>query len=279
MPLNPFMQETIRRALAEDVGNGDITSELTIELSSCSRAVFRAKESFVLAGMPFVQEVFHQVDPELTLTIKKKEGVSVKCGDLLAEAAGRTRSLLIAERTALNILQRVSGIATLTRQFVEAVRGTGVRITDTRKTTPGFRSFEKYGVRVGGGWNHRFGLYDGVLIKDNHIAAAGGIAGAVNRAKKAHHLLKIEVEVSSLKEVREALDARADVIMLDNMGIADIRKAVSLVDGRALLEVSGGVLLATVADLAATGVDIISSGALTHSARAVDISMKIVKKG
>jgi len=279
MPFDPFIQETIRRALAEDVGNGDITSELIIDLSARSRAVFRAKESFVLAGMPFVQEVFHQVDPELTLTIKKKEGISVKRGDLLAEAAGRTRSLLMAERTALNILQRVSGIATLTRQFVEAVKGTGVRITDTRKTTPGFRSFEKYGVRIGGGWNHRFGLYDGVLIKDNHIAAAGGIAKAIDRTRRVHHLLKIEVEVSSLKEVEEALNARADVIMLDNMDITDIRRAVAFVGKRALLEVSGGVSLATVADLAATGVDIISSGALTHSARAVDISMKIVRKG
>ncbi|NLI28853.1 MAG: carboxylating nicotinate-nucleotide diphosphorylase [Nitrospiraceae bacterium] len=279
MPFDPFIQETIRRALAEDVGNGDITSELIIDLSARSRAVFRAKESFVLAGMPFVQEVFHQVDPELTLTIKKKEGISVKRGDLLAEAAGRTRSLLMAERTALNILQRVSGIATLTRQFVEAVKGTGVRITDTRKTTPGFRSFEKYGVRIGGGWNHRFGLYDGVLIKDNHIAAAGGIAKAIDRTRRAHHLLNIEVEVSSLKEVEEALNARADVIMLDNMDITDIRRAVAFVGKRALLEVSGGVSLATVADLAATGVDIISSGALTHSARAVDISMKIVRKG
>lgn len=185
----------------------------------------------------------------------------------------------MAERTALNILQRVSGIATLTRQFVEAVKGTGVRITDTRKTTPGFRSFEKYGVRIGGGWNHRFGLYDGVLIKDNHIAAAGGIAKAIDRTRRAHHLLNIEVEVSSLKEVEEALNARADVIMLDNMDITDIRRAVAFVGKRALLEVSGGVSLATVADLAATGVDIISSGALTHSARAVDISMKIVRKG
>lgn len=279
MPLDPFVQETIRRALAEDIGNGDITSELTIDETSRSRATFLAKESFVLAGMPFVAEVFHQVDPELTLTLKKKEGSLVKRGDIIADASGPTRSLLIAERTALNILQRVSGIATQTRRFVDAVSRCGVRITDTRKTTPGFRAFEKYGVRTGGGWNHRFGLYDGVLIKDNHIAAAGGVAKAISRTKRAHHLLKIEVEVSTLKELGEALRAGADVIMLDNMSIVDIRKAVAATNKRALLEVSGGVSLDTVAELAATGVDIISAGALTHSARAVDISMKIAKKG
>lgn len=279
MPLDPFAQETICRALAEDVGNGDITSELTIDASSRSHATFLAKETFVLAGMPFVQEVFRQVDPDLSLTIKKKEGALLKRGDIIAEAAGLTRSLLIAERTALNILQRVSGIATLTRQFANAVKNYPVRVTDTRKTSPCFRFFEKYGVRIGGGWNHRFGLFDGVLIKDNHIAAAGGVAKAVCRTKGAHHLLKVEVEVSSLKELREALQAGADVIMLDNMSIADIRKAVAITDKRALLEVSGGVSLDTVAVLAATGVDIISAGALTHSARAVDISMKIAKKG
>lgn len=279
MPLDPIVQDTIRRALAEDVGNGDITSELTIDAASRSRATFLAKESFVLAGMPFVQEVFRQVDPELSLRIRKKEGSAIKRGDIIAEASGPTRSLLIAERTALNILQRVSGIATLTRKFVEAVKGSQVRITDTRKTTPGFRAFEKYGVRTGGGWNHRFGLYDGVLIKDNHIAAAGGVTAAIGRTQRAHHLLKIEVEVSNLKELAEALEAGADVIMLDNMGIADIRKAVALTNKRALLEVSGGVSLDTVADLASTGVDIISAGALTHSAPAVDVSMKIAKKG
>lgn len=279
MPLDPYVQETIRRALAEDIGNGDITSELTIGAASRSRATFLAKESFVLAGMPFVAEVFRQVDPALSLDIKKKEGSIVKRGDTIAAAAGPTRSLLVAERTALNILQRVSGIATLTRRFVDAVTGSGVRITDTRKTTPGFRAFEKYGVRMGGGWNHRFGLADGVLIKDNHIAAAGGVAKAISRTKRAHHLLKIEVEVSTLKELGEALSAGADVIMLDNMSIADIRKAVAATNRRALLEVSGGVSLDTVAGLAATGVDIISAGALTHSARAVDISMKIAKKG
>lgn len=279
MMIEPFVAETIRRALMEDAGNGDITSQLTIPEHSRSEAVLIAKEPFVLAGMPYVQEVFAQVDPAVKMKIFKKEGKAVRSGDVLAELSGVTRSLLLGERVALNILQRISGIATLTNSFVSKVKAFPARITDTRKTSPGLRVFEKYGVRMGGGWNHRFGLSDGVLIKDNHIAASGDISQAVARARTAHHLLKIEVEVASLEELREAISAGADVIMLDNMGLEEIRRAVAINRKQALLEVSGGVSLDTVEAIAATGVDIISVGALTHSARAVDISMKIRKKG
>lgn len=279
MTVDLFVAGTIRRALMEDAGCGDITSQLTISEDSHSHAVFVAKESFVLAGMPYVQEVFAQVDPAVEIEVFKKEGSKVKSGSVLAELSGKTRSLLLGERVALNILQRVSGIATLTSSYVSNVKSKYVKITDTRKTSPGLRALEKYGVRMGGGWNHRFGLSDGVLIKDNHIAASGGVGKAVALARKAHHLLKIEVEVTTLDELREALGAGADVIMLDNMGLDEIRSAVEINRKRALLEVSGGVSLDTVEQIAATGVDIISVGALTHSARAVDISMKIRKKG
>ncbi|HSW63228.1 MAG TPA: carboxylating nicotinate-nucleotide diphosphorylase [Dissulfurispiraceae bacterium] len=270
---------TIRRALMEDAGSGDITSQLTVAEDSCSVAVLVAKESFVLAGMPYVQEVFVQVDPAVKVKVFEKEGTPVKSGGVLAELSGRTCSLLLGERVALNILQRVSGIASLTNSYVNKVKAYPVKITDTRKTSPGLRALEKYGVRMGGGWNHRFCLSDGVLIKDNHIAASGSIAKAVARSRMAHHLLKIEVEVTTLDELCEALDAGADVIMLDNMGLDEIRRAVEVNRKRVLLEVSGGVSLDTVEQIAATGVDIISVGALTHSARAVDISMNIRKKG
>ncbi len=279
MPVDPFVVETIRRALAEDAGCGDITSQLTVPEQSRSLAALVAKEPFVLAGMPYVREVFAQVDPAVKIKIFKKEGKPVKSGDTLAELSGATRSLLLGERVALNILQRVSGIATLTARYVEKVKYFPAKITDTRKTSPGFRICEKYGVRMGGGLNHRFGLSDGVLIKDNHIAASGGIAKAIMRARMAHHLLKIEVEVTTIEELREAIAAGADVIMLDNMGIDEMRRAVEVSAHRALLEASGGVSLDTVEQIAATGVDIISVGALTHSARAVDISMKIRKRG
>lgn len=271
-----LLQGTIRRALQEDIGQGDITSFLIIPEEREAGARLIAKEDFILAGMPFVEEVFRVIDPAVRVTAHMPEGFAVKEGDIIAEIAGRARSLLAGERVSLNLLQRVSGIATLTHSFVERVKDLPVKITDTRKTVPGMRLMEKYGVRMGGGANHRFGLFDGILIKDNHIEVAGGVKEAVLRARKGHHLLKIEVEVRNGDEVKEALEAGADIIMLDNMSLSAMEEAVRFVQGKALLEASGNVRLETVRSIAETGVDIISVGALTHSARAADISMKIL---
>ncbi len=271
-----LIAETIRLALLEDLGHGDITSSLIVPEDRSARAIIRAKEDLVLAGMPFVREVFSIIDSCVEVNAFLAEGSDVPKGGEIAEVKGSARSLLAGERTALNILQRVSGIATLTRAYQRLVSDLPVKIVDTRKTAPGMRFMEKYGVRVGGGTNHRYGLYDGILIKDNHIRIAGGVKEAVGMAKKGHHLLKIEVEVSSFDELREALDAGADVIMLDNMSVEDMAQAVKITKGRALLEASGNVSTGNVRKIAETGVDLISVGALTHSARAVDISMKIV---
>ncbi len=278
-----FVREFLSNAIKEDEGSGDVTSLFLIPPFQEADAHIIAKEDLVLAGIPFVREVFRIIDKDLQLEVLFKEGEVVKKSDIIAIAKGRARSLLLAERISLNLLQRISGIATLTRSFVEKLRGLSVNVADTRKTTPCFRYMEKYGVRVGGGVNHRFGLYDGLLIKDNHIKIVGSITKAIGFAKKAHHLLKIEIEVKDLEEFNEALVAGADVIMLDNMELEDIREAVKLRDEKALstnkkilLEVSGGVTLENIRDIANTGVDLISVGALTHSARAVDISMKIL---
>lgn len=278
-----FVREFLSNAIKEDEGSGDVTSLFLISPFEEVDAHIIAKEDLVLAGIPFVREVFRIIDKDLQLEVLFKEGEVVKKSDIIAIAKGRARSLLLAERVSLNLLQRISGIATLTRSFVEKLRGLQVNVADTRKTTPCFRYMEKYGVRVGGGVNHRFGLYDGLLIKDNHIKIVGTITKAIEFAKKAHHLLKIEIEVKDLEEFNEALVAGADVIMLDNMKLEDIREAVKLRDEKALstnkkilLEVSGGVTLENIRDIANTGVDLISVGALTHSARAVDISMKVL---
>ncbi|NTU42053.1 MAG: carboxylating nicotinate-nucleotide diphosphorylase [Nitrospirales bacterium] len=274
--MNHLVRETISRSLEEDIGHGDITSILTIPEGKRWKARLLAKEDLVVAGLPFVQEVFRQVDPDVAVTLFVSEGSSVAKGIVMAEISGEARSLLAGERVGLNILQRISGIATLTRAYVGRVEGLKARIADTRKTTPGLRSMEKYGVRMGGGVNHRFGLYDGVLIKDNHIRVAGGVKAAVAMACQAHHLLKIEVEVKTFDELRDALEAGADVIMLDNMSIEQMKEAVGIVGGRALVEASGNVNIANVRAIAETGVDLISIGGLTHSARAMDISMKII---
>lgn len=271
-----LVQEIIRLALAEDIGQGDITSLLTVPADKAATALIKAKEDLILAGMPFVKEVFRAVDPAIRIKVLHNEGEKLTEGTVIAELSGNARSLLAGERLALNILQRISGIATLTRAYVEKAAGLPVRIVDTRKTTPGMRVMEKYGVTIGGGANHRFGLFDGILIKDNHITAAGGVREAITLARKAHHLMKIEVEVKNFDELNEALDAGADIIMLDNMSPADMMKAAGIVNGRALLEASGGVTLDTLRTIAETGIDLISIGALTHSARAMDISMKIV---
>ncbi len=275
----PFnIRNVLRLALEEDLGHGDLTTTLIIPEEQTSKALLVAKESFVLAGLPFAREVFNLLNhEEVKFRVFHNEGSKLKKGDIIAEISGRTRTLLSCERVGLNILQRLSGIATLTNEFVRKVKGLGVKIVDTRKTTPCLRFMEKYAVKVGGGANHRFGLYDGILIKDNHIEAAGGITSAVNSARRAFHLSKIEVEVENLKELKEALTAGADVVMLDNMSIEDMREAVRLAKGKVLIEASGNISLERVRAVAETGVDLISVGAITHSAPAADISMKIVR--
>jgi nicotinate-nucleotide pyrophosphorylase (carboxylating) len=264
----------IENALLEDIHTGDITTMAVVPEKRSAAARLIAKESMVLAGIHVAARVFALVDPEAHFTARFADGALLQAGDVIAEIIGDAASLLQAERVALNLLQRMSGIATLTARYKQAVTGTGAKVADTRKTTPGLRQLEKYAVRVGGGNNHRSGLYDAVLIKENHIAAAGGIAVAVERARAfVPHTMKIEVETETLDQVDEALAAGADVIMLDNMDLETMRRAVVLIGGRSLTEASGGVSLDSIAAIAGTGVDIISVGALTHSARAMDISM------
>lgn len=269
--------ELLKHAIEEDIGHGDITTELLVSDESESKALYIAKGSFVIAGFPFAKEVFSLIDPATLLKTFYNEGTKVRKGDVLGEVSGKTKALLAGERTSLNILQRLSGIATITSRFANAVKGTKAKIVDTRKTTPCQRFMEKYAVRMGGGTNHRFGLYDGILIKDNHIEAVGSIKEAVNLAKSGHHLAKIEVEVENLKELKEAIEAGADVVMLDNMSVTDMKKAVKTADGKVTIEASGNINFGNVREIADTGVDLISVGALTHSAVAADISMKIVK--
>ena len=264
----------IQAALTEDIGSGDITTLSTVPKGTPSRAQLVAKEDFVLAGMDVVERVFTLLDNTVAFEALKQDGEQIARGDVLAWIKGDAHTLLQGERVALNLMQRMSGIATHTAAFVEAVAGTDAIIVDTRKTMPGLRVLDKYSVRMGGGQNHRTSLYDGVLIKENHIAAAGGITAAVAGARKrAPHTLKIEVETESLQDVQEALDAGADIIMLDNMSLDMLREAVALISGRAVTEASGGVNLETVTDIAKTGVNRIAVGALTHSSCAVDISM------
>ncbi len=274
--MNDTLQALVARALAEDLGPGDVTSEATIRPESLSVAVILAKQDLVLAGLDAARAVFHFLDPDIQFTSFAKDGDRMNAWTEIVKLSGNTRALLAGERVALNLLQHLTGIATLTAQYVEKVKGLNVEVLDTRKTLPGLRQLEKYAVRVAGGRNHRFGLFDGVLIKDNHIKAAGSIMTAVEGARKsAHHLLKIEVETKTIDEVREAIAARADIVMLDNMSIDLMREAVKLIGGRALIEASGNITLETIRTVAETGVDFISSGSLTHSAPAADISMKI----
>ena len=270
------IQQLIEIALKEDIGPGDITTDHLIEPNLPGRGTIIAKEPLVVAGLEIVERVFRCLDPDAQLRSEYKDGDAVASGDTIAEVEGRLRALLSGERTALNFLQRLSGVATFVRAHVNELKGKNSRLVDTRKTTPGWRVLEKYAVRVGGAHNHRMGLYDGVLIKDNHIAACGGIKKAVDRIRAdVSHLSKIEVEASNLKQVEEALEAGADVIMLDNMSLQEIQEATALIDGRAVVEVSGNVKKSLLKSLADTGADIISAGALTHSARSVDISMRI----
>ena len=275
------LYELAERFLLEDLGSGDITTLAVVPETAQADGRLLAKAPLVLAGLEVARAVFHVADATVAFQSQVADGISLSAGCVFAELHGPARAILSAERVALNLMQRLSGVATLTHQYVEAVKHTQARIIDTRKTTPGLRGLEKYAVRVGGGHNHRYGLADGVLIKDNHIAVVGSIAKAVSQVRKAvSHLQKIEVEVDSLSQLPEALEAGADVILLDNMTPEETREAVHMVrktpgGDRVLLESSGGVTLATVKDYAEAGVDLISSGALTHSAPAVDISLEI----
>jgi nicotinate-nucleotide pyrophosphorylase (carboxylating) len=268
------LDELVARALAEDVGPGDVTTLATVPADREGRATFRAKGEGVLAGSELVARVYADLDPRVRVSLLLQDGADLQPGMALAVAEGPARALLTGERVALNFLQHLSGIATRTARFVRLVQGTGTRIVDTRKTVPGLRALAKYAVRVGGGHNHRFGLYDGILIKDNHLRAAGGIRPAVEAARsRAPHLLRVEVEAETLEQVREALEAAADIVLLDNMDLETLRQAVSLCRGRALTEASGGVNEETVRAVAEAGVDLVSVGALTHSVTALDISL------
>lgn len=266
----------IKNALAEDIGTSDITTASTISHKKIGQAHAIAKGDFVIAGIDIFKETFLFLDKRIKFNILIIDGETAKKGDIIAQVSGSLASILQAERVALNFFQRMCGIATLTGKYVEAVQTTKAKILDTRKTAPGLRELDKMAVKVGGGFNHRMGLYDAALIKDNHIAAAGGIKAAV-KAQKEHSAktLKIEVETKNLPEVEEALKCDVDIIMLDNMSIAEMKKAVALVGGRALLEASGNVSLQNVAEIAATGVDFISVGEITHSVKAADIALKI----
>lgn len=271
----PGMEDIIRLALSEDIGGGDVTSLSTVPEANTSRGKLIAKEPLTVCGLPAFERVFELIDPRVVVTPLVSDGDQVKKGDVIATIEGPARGILTGERTALNLLQRLSGVATKTSEVVSQVAGTKALIVDTRKTTPGMRGLEKYAVRMGGGANHRTGLYDGVLIKDNHIRAAGGITQAIENARRAaHHLLKIEVEVENFEQLEEALKANADTIMLDNMSLSDTAEAVRRVNGRALTEASGNMGERDLREVANTGVDIISIGALTHSARAMDISLR-----
>ncbi|HEV2531450.1 carboxylating nicotinate-nucleotide diphosphorylase [Phenylobacterium sp.] len=265
----------VRAALAEDLGRaGDVTAQACIAADARISAVFAARKPGVVSGLACVRLAIGELDPTAEVRLLANDGEAVAAGGQLAWVEGNARALLSAERTALNLVGRLSGIATLTRAYVEAVAGTEARIADTRKTTPGLRALEKYAVRCGGGVNHRFGLDDAILIKDNHVAACGSVGEAMRRAKAAAgHLMKIEVEVDSLSQLDEALAEMPDVIMLDNFGLEDLRKAVLKTAGRVVLEASGGITLETVRAVAETGVDVISVGALTHSASVLDIGL------
>jgi nicotinate-nucleotide pyrophosphorylase (carboxylating) len=268
--------DLIQLALREDIGPGDITTDNLVQPGTTGCGSILAKQDLVIAGLGIAESVFRTLEPGIDFTAGFSDGDRIEAGSEVAHIQGSLGALLKGERTALNFLQRLSGIATQARAYVEEVAGTGVKLVDTRKTTPGWRVLEKYAVRIGGAHNHRMGLYDGVLIKDNHIAVCGGIAEAVEKARQAiSHLVKVEVEAASLEEVEAALAAGADIIMLDNMDLGQIREAVRVIDRRALVEISGGVTRDRLRDLAGTGVDLISIGALTHSAVAVDLSMKI----
>jgi len=269
------LDDFLRRALEEDLGLGDITTENCVPADARSKGRFIAKEAGIICGMDTLIRTFCLLDPQVLVSPRVSDGERVGQGTVIAEIQGPSRAILAGERVALNLLQRLSGIATKTAEAVAQTAGTHTKICDTRKTTPGLRALEKYAVKTGGGSNHRFGLFDGVLIKDNHIVAAGGITNAVNAARTgAPHTIKIEVETTNLAEVEEALEVRADIIMLDNMDCQTMKKAVRLIAGRAKTEASGNMGGKNLREVAETGVDFISIGALTHTVSALDISLR-----
>ena len=272
------LNDLIKRALEEDIGYGDITTRSLIPAEQKARGLFVAKTPGVVAGIKVSQAVFAYIDSATEFEVLKDDGDTIEPGDVIAVVKGKARTLLTGERTALNFLQRLSGIASKTRKMTDLIKYSPAQLLDTRKTTPGLRVLEKYAVSVGGGRNHRFGLFDGVMIKDNHIQAVGSIAQAVATARqKVPHTVKIEVEVETMEQLQEALEGRADIIMLDNMDIYEMIEAVQIVAGRALLEASGGINEGNAAEVARTGVDFISMGALTHAVSSLDISFDIVK--
>ena len=279
---NTELRNQIRSWLVEDVGSGDITTQSTIPAGSQSKAVIHAKEAGIIAGVSIAQLVFEMVDDSLKFQPFVQDGMEVAKGTIIAEVEGSTHSLLTGERLALNLMQRLSGIATKTRAYVNELQGLPVRLVDTRKTTPGHRSLEKYAVRVGGGANHRFGLYDAVMIKDNHIKGAGGITAAVQAARRQiPHTMKIEVEAESMEQVEEAAACGADIIMLDNMSPENMKEAVAYIKQKAphiIVEASGGVTLSTIYAIAQSGVDVISVGNLTYSFQSLDISLDLNEK-
>ena len=274
-PLEPALyREIVRRALAEDLGWGDVTTEATVRPEQRARGVIVAKSRCVIAGVDVAAEAFRQLDPAVSLATRRTDGQWCDSGDTVMEVSGAAAAMLTAERTALNLMQRMSGIATLTRHFVDAAAGR-ITILDTRKTTPTLRALEKYAVRAGGGSNHRSGLDDGILIKDNHVRLAGGVGEAMRRMKAARQEMPIEIEAQSLAEVNAAVDAGADVILLDNLSTADIHEAIRRIGGRAKVELSGGITLQRIPELAGTGANYLSVGALTHSAPSADLSFEL----
>ncbi len=274
-PLHPDeYREIVRRALDEDIGSGDVTTEATVGADRRARGVFLVKADCVVAGLDVALEAFRLLDPGIGATVHRRDGDRCQAGEEIAEVSGPARALLVGERTALNFLQRLSGIATRARRFVDAAGGRIV-VLDTRKTTPGLRVLEKYAVRAGGAANHRAGLFDAVLIKDNHIRLAGGVAEAIARMRESQPGMPIEIEAQSLDEVDAALAAGVEILLVDNMSTEEIRAAVTRARGRAKVEISGGVTLERIPELAATGADFVSVGALTHSAPAVDISFEL----
>ncbi|MGB9768411.1 MULTISPECIES: carboxylating nicotinate-nucleotide diphosphorylase [Dictyoglomus] len=279
MRLIPYLhlRKIVEEALKEDIGFGDITTESTIPEDMISRAVIIAKEEGILAGLPVAEEVFKLLDSKIEFKEFKKDGDEIKKGDVILEIKGKTKTILMGERTALNFLQRLSGIATYTKKCVDVVKPYGVKILDTRKTTPTLRIFEKYAVKIGGGENHRFGLYDMVLIKDNHIRAVGGIKEAIERVReRVSHVYKIEVEVTNLEELKEALESKADIVLLDNMDYDTLKEAVSIAKGKVMIEVSGNISLEDLEKIARLGVNFISIGKLTHSYKSLDLSLELL---
>lgn len=270
------LDKQIQDWLAEDIGSGDITTLALVPAAAKTNAIIHAKDSGILAGIDIARRVFELLDKDIQFDAKLADGAALTNGSIIAEIKGNAQAILTGERLALNLLQHLSGVATSTHKLAAIAAPFGAKLVDTRKTTPGMRLLDKYAVKAGGGANHRLGLYDAMLIKDNHIQVAGGITEALNRAHDyASHMTKIEIEVESLAGVKEALAGKADVIMLDNMSIADMTEAVKIINKQAVVEASGGISEATLADVAKTGVDVISVGALTHSVKALDISMDI----